>query len=280
MSAPAGPLHKHDFLLRRLHSLSGLLPIGVFLIAHLTTNSTILWGAANLRAGDNSFQRRVATFQEEVSFLNSMPGLLLIEVTLWLSILFHAVLGVYYIRTGRGNAAHYPYRDNWRYSLQRLTGYFSILFIFYHIATLRWGWSFLVPGGAQWSHHYASSTLAQALQGSADGYTAAGLAISIFYFVGVSCVVFHFANGLWTAAITWGLTVSQPAQKRWGYVCTGLGLALMGMAWASVIGFATLDPAAARRVENRLLGETDPEPSDGRAAELDQQAGPPFKEGG
>ena len=37
-------LDRHYFLIRRLHSLTGVAPIGVFLIPHLTTNSSIVWG--------------------------------------------------------------------------------------------------------------------------------------------------------------------------------------------------------------------------------------------
>ena len=33
---------------------------------------------------------------------------------------------------------------------------------------------------------------------------------------------YHLANGFWTAAITWGLTVSKAAQRRWGFVCVGI----------------------------------------------------------
>ena len=161
MTESQGPLHKHHFLMRRLHSLSGIAPIGVFLIAHLTTNSTILWGALNGRAGEGMTERGVTTFQEEVSFLNGLPMLLLIEVTLWVSIAFHGILGLYYARSGKSNLQSYRYGGNRRYALQRLTGYFSILFIFYHVATLRWGWSFLVPGGVTWSHTAAASTLAR-----------------------------------------------------------------------------------------------------------------------
>lgn len=250
MTENAGPIQKHHFLLRRLHSLSGIVPIGVFLIMHLTTNSTIAWGGLNSRAhAEGWVNRSIATFQHEVEFINNMPLLLIIEITLWLSIAFHSILGVYYAVSGSPNTGEYRYGGNVRYALQRLTGYFGVLFIFYHVATLRWGWSGLVPGGAQWSHEYAASTLAHALQGSTEGMGGWGLAVSIFYFVGVSALVFHFANGLWSAAITWGITISRPAQKRWGMVCAAIGAGLMVMAWASVIGFATLDYDQARAVE-------------------------------
>ena len=93
-----GFLDKHHFVLRRLHSLTGIVPIGLFLIAHLTTNSTIVWGAINKRAeqgvafaeGERSFVRQVATFWHEVQFINELPFLILIEITLWLSIAFQA----------------------------------------------------------------------------------------------------------------------------------------------------------------------------------------------
>lgn len=269
MAARLKFLDDHYFLFRRLHSLTGIVPIGVFLINHLLTNSSILWGVFNTRAresgeGAGPLGTGVATFQEEVTWLNELPLLLIIEITLWVSIAFHAVLGVYYARTGRFNNQRYAYQDNWRYSLQRITGYIAIFFIFYHLATLRWGWAFLVPGGAEWSHHYAASTLAMALRGGSDGITVAGLAVSLFYFVGITSSVFHFANGLWTAAITWGLTISAGAQRRWGYACAAIGAGMMAMAWGALVGFVLLDPAEARKVEDRLLGKealVEPDPA-------------------
>lgn len=246
---------KHHYLLRRLHSLTGVMPIGVFLLTHLTTNSSIVWGMLDSRKAAYG-HAGAATFQHEVNFIHSLPFLLLIEVFgLWLPIAFHSVLGVYYATTGKGNTGSYNYGGNWRYSLQRISGYIGVLFIFYHVATLRWGWTFLVPGGTKWSAEYAASTMAAALQGSTSGFTAAGLAVSAFYMLGVSLLVFHLANGLWTAAITWGLTISARAQRRWGFVCAGLGAGLMALAWSAVIGFATLNHDKARATEERMLAE-------------------------
>ncbi|MBL0927295.1 MAG: hypothetical protein IBJ11_06535 [Phycisphaerales bacterium] len=261
-------LEKHHFLLRRLHSLTGIVPIGVFLIAHLTTNSSILWGKMGLRAdgaGMSLQQGGVTYFHKEVLWINNeVPHLLLIEVALWLSIAFHSVFGVYYAMQGRSNTSRYAYQSNWRYTLQRISGYVGVAFIFYHVATLRWGWSWLVPGGAEWSHHYASSTLALALRGG-EHLTAAGIAVSLFYFVGITLLVFHFANGLWTAAITWGLTISATAQRRWGYACLALGAALMAAGWGSLAGFVTLSPSEALRHEIRYYEKHNlPVPPHGR----------------
>ncbi len=245
-------LDRHHLLLRRLHSLSGIVPIGVFLIAHLVTNSSIMWGKVGLRGdgADMSLAEGGAFyFHKEVVWINnSIPHLLLIELTLWAAIAFHSVLGFVYAFSGRSNTRNYGYGANWRYTLQRISGYIGILFIFYHVATLRWGWSFLVPGGTTWSHHYAASTLALSLRGGTE-ITLAGVLVSAFYFVGITLLVFHFANGLWTSAITWGLTVSQRAQQQWGYACAAIGTGLMLAAWASLLGFFLLDPVQATRVE-------------------------------
>lgn len=246
---------KHHYLLRRLHSLTGVMPIGFFLLTHLTTNASIVWGMLDSHKAKYG-HAGAATFQHEVNFIHSLPFLLLIEVFgLWLPIAFHSVLGVYYATTGKGNTGHYGYGANWRYSLQRISGYVGVLFIFYHVATLRWGWTFLVPGGTKWSAEYAASTMAAALQGSTSGFTAAGMVVAAFYMLGVTLLVFHLANGLWTAAITWGLTISAKAQRRWGYVCAGIGAGLMIAAWSAVIGFALLNHDRARSTEERMLAE-------------------------
>jgi succinate dehydrogenase / fumarate reductase cytochrome b subunit len=42
------------------------------------------------------------------------------------------------------------------------------------------------------------------------------------YPLGILASCFHLANGFWTAAITWGLTISRNSQRRWGMACAGL----------------------------------------------------------
>jgi succinate dehydrogenase / fumarate reductase, cytochrome b subunit len=220
-SSPKPPQNffdKHHFLLRRLHSLSGIVPVGMFVIMHLFTN----------------FQILVGNFQHEVEFIHSMPALLAIEITLWLSIGFHAALGFYYTFTGRVNNRTYNYGGNWRYTLQRVTGIIALIFIFLHIATLRWGWSFAgmidTPFFVKGPNDIplVSVSTAIALQHSK--------AIALIYIIGVFSVVYHWSNGLWTAAITWGLTVSDQAQRRWGVVCIGLFVALSVFSAGAIYG--------------------------------------------
>jgi succinate dehydrogenase / fumarate reductase cytochrome b subunit len=249
-SVQAPFLERHYHLLRRLHSLSGVVPIGVFLFPHLTTNSSIVWGEAfNAKkyADFGPGAAGVATFQHEVNFIHDLPALIFIEIfVLWLPIAYHAVLGVYFARSGKANTERYAYQANWRYTMQRVSGYLGVLFLFMHISSLRWGWSYggLMPS---FDAHNAASTTALHLQGGLFPYFNA-----FFYLVCVLALVFHFANGLWTAAITWGLTVSKQAQQRWGVVCTAVGLSLAAAGVTAVVGFASLDTSMANEVETKM----------------------------
>jgi len=248
-SAHAGSFFdRHYFLLRRLHSLSGVAPVGAYLFPHLTTNSSIVWGEyLTGKAGGG-----VETFQHEVNFIHSLPALVLIEVFLiWLPLFYHAAFGIYIATTGKSNVRHYNYQDNWRYTLQRVTGYVALLFILYHIATLRWGWGWLPLAGTFKAEH-AASTTAVAMRGGVEEFTWRAVLVSMFYLIGVIASVYHFANGLWTAAITWGLTITVQAQRRWGYVCLAVGLGLAAAGVVSVIGFASLDVDRARAIETAM----------------------------
>ncbi len=210
-------MHRHHFLLRRLHSLSGILPVGVFVIMHLFTN----------------FQLAVGDFQHEVEFIHLTPALLFIEITIWLSLAFHAGLGLVYTFTGKPNTQNYRYMDNWRYSFQRATGFIALIFIFLHIATLRWRWDLWGWFTPFYVHGPEGQPLAQATTALALQHAWWVVAI---YVIGALSVVYHWANGLWTAAITWGLTLTTGAQRRWGYACTALGVALTVFSIGAVVG--------------------------------------------
>ena len=58
-----------------------------------------------------------------------------------------------------------------------------------------------------------------------------------FYVVGLWLAVAHFANGLATAAISWGLTTSAAAQARFGWLCLGLGLLLGAIGTHGLVGY-------------------------------------------
>ena len=249
---------KHHFLLRLLHSLTGIVPVGMFVIFHLFTNFQMIFPDA---------------FQHEVNFIHSMPALIFLEVTIWGAIGLHAVLGLAYTFIGaKPNASAYPHWDNWRYTLQRVTGIIALIFILLHVVSLRWRWDmfgwfdpFYVTGLAPDGHEIplAHASTASALQVS--------FLVGLLYFIGALAVVYHWSNGLWTSAITWGLTISEHAQKRWSYVCGGLFVALsiffIGALWGAYTYEPTLDEQFA--IEYAKATQQGAHPHHGETLDLD-----------
>jgi len=224
---------KNYFVFRRLHSLSGIIPVGVFCIVHLFTNFQIM--IQQIPFIKDLFNE-ADIFQHEVDFIHSMPALLFVEIGLWSAIGFHAILGIAYTIGGKSNTTHYKYEKNYRYTLQRVTGIIALIFIFVHVATLRWRWNL----GGWFTPFYAHGPNGEPLVTATTAYALqAHWLVSAFYLIGALGVVYHWANGLWTAAITWGVTITPAAQARWNKICAGLGVALAIFTVGAVIGANT-----------------------------------------
>jgi hypothetical protein len=90
-----------SFVLRRLHSLTGIIPVGAFLFEHiLISNSTAISGPA--------------AYARQVSFLANLPLVFFLElIGIWLPIAFHAFYGFYIWYRGDGNTIAYPWTGNW-----------------------------------------------------------------------------------------------------------------------------------------------------------------------
>jgi succinate dehydrogenase / fumarate reductase cytochrome b subunit len=221
---------RHDFLLRRLHSLSGLIPVGAYMVVHLLTNASVLNGAA--------------TFQNQVDTIHSLGIVLpLVEWTfIFIPLLFHAIFGFLIIRGWCPNSSQYPLQRNIRYTLQRATGMIAFGFILYHVWQLHAMGRPL--GGGQFDTHHATSSAATAIQ---------HIWVQAIYAVGVLACVYHLANGLWTMGITWGVWTSPMAQKRADYVCAafGVGLAIVGL--SALFGMSTVDVDQARAIEQARI---------------------------
>ncbi|NBW88043.1 MAG: hypothetical protein EBR23_14750, partial [Planctomycetia bacterium] len=137
---------RHQFLIYRLFSLSGLVPVGAFLVVHLLTNASVLAGPG--------------TFQSRVDAIHSL-GPLLVPIEwafIFLPMIFHATVGFVIIAGGLPNVGSYAYVGNVRYTLQRATGMIAFAFIIWHVIQLHWMGAPL--GGGRFDPHHATSSAA------------------------------------------------------------------------------------------------------------------------
>lgn len=234
-----GFFERNEFLIRRVHSLLGLVPVGLFMVAHLLVNASVFNG--------------VESFQNLVYQIHSLGSLvLLVEwVFIFIPILLHALLGVAFIFAAKNNAKNYPYASNYRYVAQRITGIIAFFFILWHVLHMNgvihaeWFRESIADalGLAQFRPYNAASTAAEAMQNPI---------ITALYTIGVLSCVFHFANGLWTMGITWGVWITPAAQKKASHVCLGLGAILAVVGMTAIVGLWQTDVAEAQQRENEM----------------------------
>jgi succinate dehydrogenase / fumarate reductase cytochrome b subunit len=205
---------RHHFLLRRLHSLTGLV-FGGYLIVHLLVNATLIQG---VHPDD--------IYQFQVDKIHSLPFLWALEWGLiYLPIIYHTVYGIWITLTGQPNVGHYPYAKNVFYVLQRASAVVIVLFLIFHVLALKYG---LFGTGLAFTPGHATETVARHLDHP--------ILLWVVYPLGILASCYHLANGFWAAAITWGLTISEAAQRRWGVVCGVLGVLLFIAGIAALIG--------------------------------------------
>ena len=204
------------FILRKLHQLTGIMPLGFFLLEHFYTNSKALSGAAD--------------FNTAVKDLQSIPYILFVEIGgIFIPLIYHAVYGMVITIEMRPNNLHYPYSRNWFYTIQRLTGIILFFFITFHVLNFRFG---LMPGLNTLSvaHHPD-----QAFQVVAREFRI--VPIFIVYIIGITSTVWHLANGVWLFLVDWGITIGERAQKIAGYACLGFGVVLLAVGINAAVAF-------------------------------------------
>lgn len=217
---------RRHFALRRLHSLSGVVPVGAFLVVHLWTNSKAMLGPAS--------------FGKAVEEINHIPFLIVVETLgIFLPLAFHAIYGVVLAFQSRPNVGAYGYSRNWMYMLQRVTGVIAFVFIVIHLKDFRVAKAL---GVMQYQGFFGELGNVLAVRWRA-----------LLYLIGTSAAVFHFANGLRTFLWAWGITVSERSQRFAAIVSATLGAALWFLGANTILFFATggtmLFPASWVRAE-------------------------------
>jgi succinate dehydrogenase / fumarate reductase, cytochrome b subunit len=197
----------HSFLWRKLHSLSGIIPIGAFLVEHIVSNFETWNGPV--------------AYAKQVLFLNSLPLVRVLEwAFIFIPLAFHALYGVWIAFRGRSNVNVYPWAGNFGYLMQRVTGIIALLYIGYHV------WSQRFHGVSLPEHPGAAFAKVQ--------HELANPWILALYIIAMIATTWHFAYGIWLFAAKWGITPGNDARRKFGYVCTTIGVLLCAMGLASI----------------------------------------------
>ncbi|OAS84883.1 MULTISPECIES: succinate dehydrogenase cytochrome b558 subunit [Metabacillus] len=196
-----------EFVNRRLHSLLGVIPVGLFLIQHLVVNHFATRGAE--------------AFNKAAHFMEMLPFRYVLEVVIiFLPILYHAIYGVYIAFTAKNNVSNYGFLRNWLFMLQRVSGIITFIFIAWHV----WETRIAAALGAQVNYDMMASILSSPF-------------MLAFYLIGVISTVFHFANGLWSFAVSWGITVTPRSQLISTYVTLAIFIALSIVGVRAIFAF-------------------------------------------
>ena len=175
-------LLKTDFYIRRLHSILGIFPIGVFLCFHLLINSSAIFGAD--------------AWAMIINGMKSVPFIIVAEITIIaLPILFHTVYGAYIVYISDLPLLKYQYVKNWMFVLQRVTAVITTMFVLYHVTFVR----------------IMSHTTIDVMKAMADVLqTPLGFVLQL---IGIWAAIYHFTNGIFTFLLTWGLLHGDRIQK-------------------------------------------------------------------
>jgi succinate dehydrogenase / fumarate reductase, cytochrome b subunit len=200
-------IQRNHFILRRIHSLTGIVPVGGFLLFHFYENGAIFYGA---EAYD--------VMAEEARGIRYLEILEIFVV--FLPLLYHMLYGLFIASYTRNNTMQYNYSRNNLFMWQRVTGIILVLFLLYHI------WQFRFT--AFWEGSANTPTVA---------FTLANPFVFAFYIIGVVASGFHLGNGIWTFLITWGITIGKRAQRISQVVTTGISLTVSAIGIAIAIAF-------------------------------------------
>jgi succinate dehydrogenase / fumarate reductase, cytochrome b subunit len=204
------------FLLRKLHQLTGIVPLGAFFLVHMYTNSTALNGAK--------------VFNEHVTGIHEMPYLLFVEVLgIFVPLMFHSIYGIIISGEAKHNILSYGYGRNWFYFFQRITGIYLFFFLLFHILNFRFG---LIPG----------LNLVPVAGNADQAFAIVSREFQIpwvlaVYILGVLATAWHLAYGLFLFAVDWGIVIGQKAQRVTLYASISLAVFLGAVGVNATVAF-------------------------------------------
>ena len=200
---------KHQHFFRKLHSLSGIIPVGVFLMVHLSVNFTATYG-------EDAYNKASA-------IMVNLPFKMFLETfIIFVPLLFHGLYGAYIAFQAKNNVLRYKYARNWQFYLQRLSGLITLAFLIWHVWETKISYELY---GGEMGYDFMANVVSSPL-------------VLVLYIIGIVAATYHFSNGIWTFLITWGVTISPKSQKVFSYITFGIFLVITYIGIRAIMAFA------------------------------------------
>jgi succinate dehydrogenase / fumarate reductase cytochrome b subunit len=169
--------------LRKCFELSGVVPLGVYLVVHVATYARATFGATRFGIADGA-----AVVETALEWL-----------LVWLPLVFHAAYGM----ATSFAPIEEPADARPRRILLRVSGWFALAFVVQHALWLRWP----LASGAIIAED-VNELLAATMSSTVDGIPL----VAALHLVGLGLVCAHFGLGFGRFLERWGIAAPRPAR--------------------------------------------------------------------
>jgi len=197
---------RSNFISERLGSALAIVPLGVWTLSHL-------WNNLAAFQGGQAWQTAVTEYPHPLA-----EGITLGVVLL--PLVWHTIWGLGRIFKTRPNYPRYGYFANFKFILQRVAGLGLLAFLGAHL------WlAFLHPRLVE-GHVEPFSDIAHEMHFHKPTL--------LVYVLGVLAIAYHLANGIHTAMMTWGATVTKLSLRKWELLAWGIFALMLAMGWGAI----------------------------------------------
>jgi succinate dehydrogenase / fumarate reductase cytochrome b subunit len=212
-------LTRENYVMHRIHSITGVMPVGYYMVQHLVLNFNSVFGPEK--------------FNAVIDFFEGLPKVFLLALEvgmIWLPLLFHAIYGLFIISRAENNylTTKYKWSQNKMFFLQRVSGLVVFFYLIYHSITTT-GVKYVTGNAENVKYNAMSEKLHHPI-------------VLLIYIVGILGASYHLGYGIWNFCIRWGITVKEDAQLRIQKISAVVFVALTLLGWGALVGFFIHSP--------------------------------------
>jgi succinate dehydrogenase / fumarate reductase cytochrome b subunit len=217
-------LRRNEYVLHKIHSLTGIFPVGFYLAQHMALNSFTLAGPE--------------AYNGVIGFFEGLPPHLLAALkygVVWIPLIFHTIYGfvIAFRQDAKTtqSASYQKYREHRYFFMQRISGIALALFLAIHMATTSVAGAIYGQESVNYYENWAALLSSPMIGGTPT------FGVLLFYIALVGLSAYHFGYGLWHFTIRWGIAVSEKSQNAMVKVGQFVAIGIFVLGLAALAGF-------------------------------------------